>query len=96
MRGTIVEMAPWEASENDFEIQTRFCTVLGSPWTPFGTPFDAFWASQEPFGLPQAAFWASWELFGRPAFSNKRFPPVLTIRLPRTRPDDWAPARPDD
>ena len=79
-----------------FENTDSFFTILGCRWTPFGTLFGAFWTSWEPFGLPQAAFWASWELFGRPAFSNKRFPPVLTIRLPRTRPDDWAPARPDD
>ena len=34
-----------------------FFMVLGCLWTPFGTLFDAFWASWEPFGLPQGAFW---------------------------------------
>ena len=32
MEGTIVEMAPWEASENDLEF---FCS--------FGLPLDPFW-----------------------------------------------------
>ena len=63
MRGTIVEMAPWEASENGLEIQTRFFVVLGCLWTPFGTLFEAFWASWEPFGLPLDAFWQLLEAF---------------------------------
>ena len=50
-------LAPSGASENGLEIQTRFFVVLGCLWTPFGTLFDAFWASWEPFGLPQGAFW---------------------------------------
>ena len=58
----MLEMAPWEASENGFEIQTRFFVVLGCLWTPFGTLFDAFWASWEPFGLLLDAFW---QLLGR-------------------------------
>ena len=51
------EIAPSGASENGLEIQTRFLTILGCLWTPFGTLFSAFWASWESFGLPLAVFW---------------------------------------
>ena len=57
MEGKKVAQASLEAPPNGFEIQTRFFMVLGCLWTPFGTLFDAFWASWEPFGLPQEAFW---------------------------------------
>ena len=56
MRGTIVEMAPWEPSENYLQIQPAFCTVLGCLWIPFGTLSGAFWTSWGPFGLPQGPF----------------------------------------
>ena len=32
-------------------------------WTPFGSLFDAFWASWEPFGFPQAVFSAAFGSF---------------------------------
>ena len=77
-------MAPasLEASENGFEIQTRFFVVLECLWTPFGTCFEAFWASWEPFGLPLDAFWQLLEAF-RSAENLPRFRRELAEVQPR-------------
>ena len=82
MRGTMFGLAPSEACENGFEIQTRFCVVLGCLWTPFGTLFEAFLASWEPFGLPLDAFWQLLEAF-RSAESLPRFRRELAEVQPR-------------
>ena len=51
--GHNVRVGTLGASENGLEIQTRVLWFWNAFWNPFGTLFDAFWASWEPFGHPQ-------------------------------------------
>ena len=58
MRGTIVEMAPWEASENDLE----FFYSFGVPLDPFWHPFRRLLAILGAFRPPSGSLLASLRL----------------------------------